>query len=264
MALKCRMRLYERQQWQGFNLHGISQGILMSKAKLLHITLAGTSTAGSEIDALTAKLQLSTAAIMEMDSSQANDKNAADGHVRSVNTIGVNENNEPLNRTEEMHATNGTTIKDTTNLYMDLWHTHSNLWGSGDKDAAGTVDISKGDATLIGRITASANEGQGSGFKVPIGWRAALISRTLQAIGSQGAAEGKFIKLLYVDENDFLNDVRAFNYEIIEIFGTVRRVEGHSVMVFDEKTEITFFQGWSNAGGEDFEAHYYFLLWKVK
>lgn len=259
------MRLYEPEQWQGFNLHGISQGILMSKAKLLHITLAGTSTAGSEIDALTAKTQDTVAVIMEMNSSH-NDDHYDDGvaaAVRSVNTIGVDENNEPLNRTEKMHDTVGTTIRDTTNLYMDLWHTYGNLWGTSDLDATGTVDISTAAATLIGRIAAAANEGQGSGFKVPIGWRTALISRTLQAIGSQGAAEGKYVKMLYVDGVDVLNDVRAFNYEILEIFGVIRRVESNCPIIFDEKTEITFFEGWSNAGGEDFEAHYYFLLWKV-
>jgi len=260
------MRLYEPEQWQGFNLHNISQGILMSKAKLLHITLAGTSTAGSEIDALTAKTQDTTAVIMEMDSSSDEDHYGGappDGAVRSVNTIGVDENNEPLNRTEKMHDATGTTITDTTNLYMDVWHTYANAWGSADTNATGTVDLSTAGATLISRIAAAANEGQGSGFKVPIGWRAALISRTLQAIGSQGAAEGKYVKMLYLDEVDVLNDVRAFNYEIMEIFGVIRRVESNCPIIFDEKTELTFFEGWSNAGGEAFEAHYYFILWKV-
>lgn len=268
MALKCRMRLYEPEQWQGFNLFGISNGIIMSKAKLLHITLAGTSTAGeTEIDPLTAKTQDTTAVIMEMDSSDNEDHYAggppADGAVRSVNTIGVDENNEPLNRTEKLHDTTGTTIRDTTNLYMDVWHTYANSWGAADLDATGTVDLSTAAANLICRIAIAANEGQGSGFKVPIGWRAALISRSLQAIGSQAAAEGKYIKMLYVDEIDFLNDVRAFNYEILEIYGAARRVYDQSVMIFDEKTEITFFINRSNAGNEDFEAHYYFLLWKV-
>jgi len=265
MALKCRMRLYEPEQWQGFNLHNISQGVIQSKAKLLHITLAGESTENeTEIDALTAKTQDTVAVIMEMDSSDDLDRNKTDGAVRSVNTIGVDENNEPLNRTELMHATAGTTIVDTTNLYLDVWHTYANLWGESDLDAAGTVDLSTAGAVLICRIAALANEGQGSGFKIPIGWRAALISRSLQAIGAQAADEGKYVKMLYVDEIDVLNDVRAFNYEILEIYGAVRRVDATSVIIFDEKTEITFFEKRSVDGNENFEAHYYFLLWKVR
>jgi len=264
MALKCRMRLLEPSEWQGFNKFGISPGILMSNAKLLIINFEGESTAGlTEIDPLTAKLQATVAAIMEMDSSQALDKNHADGAVRTVNTIGVNENNEPVNRTEEMHATDGTIIKDTTNLYMDLWHLFGNLWGNGDLDAEGDVDISKGDATLIGRIAATANEGQGSGFKVPIGWRAAMLYGSINAVGAQAADEGKKIRLLYVDDVDVLNDVRSINYIDLEIYGAVRRLETCHVQIFDAGTEITFFIVRSDDGNEDFIAQFQFLLWKV-
>jgi hypothetical protein len=266
MALKARMRLLEGKEIDNFlnSKKNVPNHVLGSNPKLLIIDMNGSSTDGeTEIDAVTNKMQLTTAEALELVSASSDDNNSGTGHCEKVTCIVVTDENEPTNHEITMHATDGTTVMTTTDTFLDAWHVHASEWGSGDKDCAGQVDLRKVDDTVIASIAAGANEGEGSGFKIPKGWLGALLNGYIQADGTQAADEGKILKMYVNDAIDAATDVNVLNYIITEIYGSNNRFqEVKCDKILQSETEITFFIDRVDDGNEDFVAHLEFLLWK--
>lgn len=265
MALKARMRLYEGKELDKFinSTKNIPAHIIHSNAKVLEIIMNGLSTvAEGEIDALTNKLQNTVAAALEQISSVATDNQQAAGHSQLVEYIAVAEDNEPFTHREYQHATNGTTVVTTTQEFMDLWHTHVVEWGTGDLDSAGNLDVRKIDDTVLSRIAAAANEGQGSGFKIPTGWLCSMLGGHLDCVGAIGAGQGTIFTMRVLDAIDLLTDVRVLTDHIWQVDDDHRSVKlKPSIKIFQSGTEITFHQIFITAA-EDFSVRIYFLLWK--
>ena len=201
--------------------------------------------AEAEIDPLTNKLQLSTPAALEWISASALDKNAAGGHVRQFNYVGVGADNRPTNFTAQLNATDGTTFVLGTDSLLDAWHLFADLWGSGGLDAAGQIDLRKIDDTIVGSIAINANEGSGSGFKVPTGWAAYLAKGSLEASGAQAAGQGTTFTIKYIDAVDALTSVQVLFQETHNIVGVDSvpvRFQGEHVAGPGE--EIQFYQNY--------------------
>ena len=265
MALKCRMRLYETRHISRFvnSNKNVPMGVIAGKCKLLEILMNGTSTAGSEIDPVTNKMQLTVADLMEYKSAQDNDKDLAiGGHVRAFNAIVVDANNEPKNLECRMAAL-GTTLVHTAEKLLDCWHINAIDWGDGDDDAAGQIDMEKEDSTAISSIAGAANEGNGSGFLIPAGWKACLLEGRLEAVGAQGAAEGVVLTMNINDAIDLATTVNVLNSISWQIHGSDRTVKLDCNRIFQAGTEITFNQAWIVGAGEDFHVRLYFLLWEA-
>ncbi len=266
MALKARMRLYSSAKISRFvnSNKNIPMGVLAGKAKLLEIVMFGTSTAAlTEIDPGDAKMQITTADLMEYVSSDNLDKDIlASGAVRAFNAIVVDANNEPKNKELRMAAL-GTTLVHTDETLLDCWHINAIDWGGADLDAAGNITIKKEDATTISTIALTANEGNGSGFKIPIGWKAVLLEGRLEADGVQAANEGKVLTMIVNDAIDLVTDVRVANLFTWTIYGTVLSIKVDLNRVFQAGTEITFWIQRANAANETFTSRLYFLLWEA-
>ena len=265
MAVKVRMRLWEGKELDAFinSTKNIPMHVIASKAKVLEILMNGLSTiAEGEIDPLTNKLQGTTAVALEQLSSSNVDNSSGTGAVELVETIGVDENNEPFTHEEYQHAATGTTVITTTQTFMDVWHTHAVEWGSADLDAEGTVDVRKIDDTILSRILATANEGAGSGFKIPTGWLCSLLGGRLECVGAIGAGQGTIFTMRVLDAIDLVTDVRVLTDHIWQVDDSHRSQELQpSIKIFQSGTEITFHQIYLVAA-EDFSVRMYFLLWK--
>lgn len=265
MVLKARMRLYEGKEIDNFlnSRKNIPNHVLGSNPKLLVIDMNGASTDGeTEIDPVTNKLQASTAEALEMVSASADDNNSGTGHCEKVTCIVVDSNGEPTTHEITMDDSDGTTVQTTTETFLDVWHVYASEWGSGDLDCAGQVDVRQTDDTIISSIAAAANEGEGSGFKIPTGWLGALLNGYIQADGAQAADEGKILKMYLNDVIDAATDVNVLNYILTEIYGSNNRFqEVKCDKILQSGTEVTFFIDRVADGNENFVAHLEFLLW---
>jgi len=260
------MRLYETRHISRFvnSNKNIPMGVLAGKAKLLELIFFGTSTAAlTEIDPVDNKMQLATADLMEFLSSDNLDNSSGTGHLAQFNAIVVDSNNEPKNLALTMHAVTGTTLVHTVQTLLDCWHTNAIAWGSGDLDAAGNVLMEKEDSTTICTIAAAANEGNGSGFLIPAGWKAVLLEGRLEADGAQAADEGKTLTIMVNDAVDLATDVRVGNIFTWTIYGTVLTIEISTNRIFQAGSEITFWIQRVDDGDETFTARLYFLLWEA-
>jgi len=112
-----------------------------------------------------------TPAVIYVDSSSANDTDAADKDVRAVHVIGIsvssvkgfNEGEKPLYSVEEIR-TSGTTAVISTRFYLRLLHAYAAEWGSGGAEAAGNVIITNVTPTTYLQIDADSNESNSSGL----------------------------------------------------------------------------------------------------
>lgn len=266
MALKCRMRLYETRQISRFvnSNKNIPMGVLAGKCKLLEIIMNGaTGAAIAEIDPVSAKMQLATADLMEFKSSDNLDNSSGTGALAKFNAIVVDANDEPKNLELAMHAVTGTTLVHTDETLKDCWHINAVEWGSHDLDAEGNVDMEKEDSTAICTIAAAANEGNGSGFLIPAGWKACLLEGRLEAVGAQAADEGKIFTLIFNDAVDLATDVRVLNSMSWTIYGVVLTIKIDCNRIFQAGTELTMWISRVDDGNEDFHVRLYFLLWEA-
>lgn len=237
--------------------------ILNSNPKLINIKLGGTSTDGeTEINPVSNKMQLSTAEKVKVVSSSANDNSSATGHVQKVTIIGVDENDNVVREEITLDDTDGTTAVESTNSYKDVWHSYASSWGSGDLDAAGNIDVTKQDDTVISRIAAGSNEGEGSGILIPDDHLGSILKGYLNASGSQATNEGKQLKIYINDVVDQETDTYTLNYIELDVYGYVRLNEVPSTRVYQDSTEITFFINRIADGNEDFFAQILVLLWE--
>jgi hypothetical protein len=260
------MRLYNQRDLDGFvnAFKNIPRHILNSNPKILKIQFEGTSTDGeTEIDPVTNKLQVSSAEQLEYVSSSSDDNSSSSGHLQKFKAIVVDEDNEPIVVEFTMDDSDGTTVITTTNKYKDVWHTYGSSYGSGDINSAGNVDLRQTDDTVICRIASGEHEGNGSGFKIPDGWKGCLLKGDLNADGTQASNEGKILKLYINDSEDQETDQEVLNYIQHQVYGYTREQKVDTSTIFQEGTEITFFINRVNDGNEDFTAHIEILLWEV-
>ncbi len=260
------MRLYSAAQLSRFvnSNKNVPMAVIAGKAKILELIFFGTSTAAlTEIDPVDNKMQLSTADLMEWLSSDNLDKDIlATGAVRAFNSIIVDENNEPKNLECRMGPL-GTTLQHSVINILDCWHTNAIDWGGGDLDAEGNITMEKEDSTTISTIAITANEGNGSGFLIPAGWKACLLEGRLETDGAQAVDEGKTLTMIVNDAIDLATDVIVGNLFTWTIYGTVLSIKIDLNRIFQAGSEITFWIQRVDDGDETFTARLYFLLWEA-
>jgi len=265
-----RMRL---QEWKDISegLLNVPIGVKSKSPKLLRLHIIATPAdvaAYSEIDPAAAYLDLSTAVVAEQVSSDDTDNLQAGGHAQKFNTIGIDENDKIITREESLHATAGTTVVATTNLYKDEFHKYIKEWGTGDKDCAGNVDFRKTDNTVLTRILAGKNESNGSAFKVPDGHVAMIIDGRLTRKATT-TDEGNLLRIVFIDPIDGTSGLvagdRTINWIQLTTSGVAGAVRIHEVpkgRVFEPGTWIHFQHSSLVDLGEEYDFEIEFLIWK--
>ena len=271
-ASECRMRLYEYKDIGGGILGELPGHIKAASPQLLDLYIVGkpADAAGfSEIDPPTARLGGSTGVAIETISSSGDDGNAAADHLAAISAIGISGADKLV--TVQMLATSAawTTFQLHTETWKEIFHCFGSLWGTGDLDPAGDVDIRKIDDTVLVELGAGDNEGNGAWFKVPDGHVAMLWGGQLRRITATGAwanDEGVKIRILYVDEVDKLIGAAdaALNWLEFIIAGQYGNqfVDIPKGFMFKEKTEITHQHSSAVDAGEDYVLHLQYLIWK--
>ena len=269
VASNCRMRLYEFGDISGGYLEDLPLSIRAMKPKLLRLTCickTADAIAFTEISAPTNPLAASTAVAIETISGQAGDNQAVGGHVQSMNTIGINTTDEILNRTELMHATDGTTFLLGTQTYKELFHMSSNAHGTGDMDAAGQIDIRKIDDTVLVSIAAASNESNGSRWKVPDGCVAMLYGGHLNRIISVATDEGVRIRIVHIDAVDGETGMAAAdrrnNFSEYIVSAYQPSVEIPKGKMYTSGAWISLEHSSMVDAGEDYFLEVEFLIWK--
>jgi hypothetical protein len=208
-AATIRMRLQEYRDISAGILLSIPNEIRAQRPKLLRFHIIGrpADAAGfSEIDPVTGHQLEDPAVAMELLSSDNKDNGSAAGAVQSVYSIGIDENDEIVTRLEPMHATVGTTVVTTTNLYKENFHGYAAAHGTEDMDAEGNIVMRDIADNVCWTIAAGKNESDGSAFKVPDNHVAmlafGLMRRLEPAAGVYAADEGIRIRIVYIDPID--------------------------------------------------------------
>jgi len=254
----------------------IPNAIRAMEPKLLRIHIVGTpaDAAGfTEIKPCTAYLNASVAVAIEHLSSDALDRNAADGAVRSFYTIGIDELDEIITRLEEQDATDGTTPITTTNLYKDVFHAHAAAHGTTDKDAEGTITLRKADDTALTTIPITKNESLGSAFKVPDNHVAmlsyGLLRRLTAAAGVYAADEGIRLRIIYIDPIDGATGLAAADrcnnwIDVESVGGYTDQAQGSFPIgqCFESGTWIHLQHSSKVDAGEEYDLVLEFLIWK--
>jgi len=262
----CRMRLQEYRDISGGILGELPSHIKAASPKLLklHITGVPDDVIGfAEISAPNAVLGLSTAVVIETMSSDALDKNAAGGAVRTQQFIGINEEDEILSRQEVMHTTDGTTDQATTNLYKEIFHSFADSWGTGGKDAEGTILVrTVGDTTQV-TIPITTNESNGARFLVPDNHVAMLFGGRLTRL-TETVDEGQSIRIIFTDPIDAIGTDSILNNWIeFVVNGAIEQYtvipKGH---VFESGTWLKFQHSSLVDLGEPYDLTLDFLIWK--
>jgi len=269
-ASECRMRLFDL-----VNI-GVSEklplDILAGRPQILDLYIVGkpADAAGfSEIDPPTSVHNVDTAVPIETISSSANDGNAAGSHLQAISTIGINGEDRMVTVQNIATTADWTDFQLEVELWKNIFHCFGSLWGTGDKDPAGDVDIRNVADTVIVELAAGDNEGNGAAFVVPDGHCAMLFGGRLTRITTTGAwanDEGVKIRILYVNEIDAL--IAAADSAINWIEFIVAGQYGEQVVdipkgrVFEEKTTITHQHSSAVNAGEDYTLHLQYLIWK--
>jgi len=268
------MRLQEYRQISGGLLGALPSHIKASEPKLLILYITGkpADAAGfAEISAPTNPLAAAAAVAIETISGSANDNQSATGHVQSMQTIGINSDDEIIARQELMHATDGTTFLLGTQTYKELFHIFADAHGTGDADAAGQIDIRKIDDTVLVSIPAGKNESNGTRFKIPDGCVGMLFGGELRRLTSSGVwpnDEGIKIRLVFIDAIDGESGQAAADrhYNWIE-FVIAGQYGNQSLKIpkgkmFTSGTWISFEHSSIVDAGEDYTLEINFLIWK--
>jgi len=269
VASECRMRLFEWKDIGGGILADIPATIRAMEPKLLQLHVVGKPAdvkAFAEIDAASALMGLTTAVVAEVVSSDNLDNGSATGAVQSFTTIGIDGNDEIVARSEPMHATVGTTVRATTNLYKECFHIYANAHGTEDMDATGNVDFRETDDTVICRIPATDNEGNGSGFKIPDNHIGMLYGGLLTRF-SLAADEGVMIRIINVDAIDQeaggAAADRAINWMDFSASGaTQQQYIVPKGQLYQSGDILTFWHSSFVDAGEDYDLLLNFLIWK--
>lgn len=268
ISSECRMRLQEFKDIGGGILDDLPQEARGSKPKLLTLHIVGKPAdvkTFAEIDAPTNIMDDAVALTLEILSSNALDKNHDDGALRTLNTISIDGDDEIVTRAEAMHATNGTTPIHTDNVYKECFHAYGTLWGSGDDDPEGQIDIRElDDAPIFISIPAGDNESNGARFKVQDGHVAMLYGGALTRHAS-AADEGVIIRLIYLDAIDALLGLaadRAINWVDFSVGLYTTHLNIPKGQMFESGTWISLWHSSMMNLGEDYDLKLNFLIWK--
>jgi len=266
------MRLYDYRDIGGGILGDLPGHIKAAEPQLLDLYIVGkpADVAGfSEIDPPTSKLASTTGVAIETISSSANDGNEAGDHLQAISSIGINGSDKLVTVQNIATSDDWTTFQLETELWKEIFHCFGSLWGTGDKDPAGDVDIRKIDDTVLVELGAGDNEGNGAWFKVPDGHVAMLWGGQLRRVTATGVwanDEGIKIRILYVDEVDALLAAAdsALNWLEFTVAGQYGNqfVDIPKGFMFKEKTEITHQHSSVVDAGEDYVLHVQYLIWK--
>lgn len=269
VASECRMRLFENHEIGKGYLAGVSNDIRDRNPKLLKLHVVGkpADAAGfAEIDADTNDAHVTTAALIEWLSGSDNDNLTAGGHLQQFVTIGIDANDEIVAREENMHATAGTTVVESTTYYKNVFHAYGSDWGTGDADAAGQIDIRKLDNTIYISIPAGDNESNGSGFRVPDDHSCLLYKSKLWR-KAVSVDEGVIIRIIYIDpliDGDSTQAAadRCINWYDCCAGGYEYNASFQEGIVFGEGTTLQFYHSSLVDAGEDYDLTLEFLIWK--
>lgn len=273
-ASECRMRLLEYRDIGGGILGDMPEHIKAASPQLLRLHIIGKpadAAAFSEIDPPTSVHAVTTAVAIETISSSANDGNAAGDHLQAISTIGINGSNKMVTVQNIATSDDWTTFQLEVELWKNIFHCFGSLWGTGDKDPAGDVDIRTIADTVIVELPAGDNEGNGAAFVVPDGHVAMLYGGHLKRITTTGAwanDEGIKIRIVYIDAIDGITGLvaadRSQNWIEFVIAGQYGNQDviiprGH---MFAEGTQIIHQHSSAVNAGEDYDLTLEYLIWK--
>jgi len=263
---ECRMRLQEVADIGGGILGELPMDIRAGRPQMLKLHITGTpdNVIGfAEISApTTAIANIDTAVAVETDSTAAGDNLTAGADCQKINVICI-ENDRLTNVELSMHPTDGTTFVLHTELLKEVFHSFGIAWGTTGKDAAGNIDVRNiADAVFV-QILATANESNGSSFRVPNGHVAMLFGGRLTRL-TETVDEGQSIRIKYTNLIDAVGvDSILTNWLEFVVNGAIEQYtiipKGH---VFESGTWIQFYHSSLVNLGEAYDLTLDFLIWK--
>ena len=200
---ECRMRLQEYAEIGG-GLLNIPNHIRAASPDLLTIHIVGIPADAigfTEASPPTTKIDVTTAVAVETISASADDSQDDADDAQEIRVICIQ--NDKLTNVDLLgHATDWTTFVLHTELLKEVFHSFVIQWGStGDRDAAGNIDVRTIGDTVFVRIPAASNESNGSAFKVPDNHVAMLWGGRLTRL-AESVDEGVSIRIVYIDAID--------------------------------------------------------------
>lgn len=273
-ASECRMRLQEYRDIGGGILGDLPNHIEAAQPQLLTLHIIGKpadAAAFSEIDPPTSVHHVAAAVAIETISSSANDGNAAADHLQAINIIGINGSDKMVTVQNIATSDDWTTFQLEVELWKDIFHCFGSLWGTGDKDPDGDVDVRNIANTVIVELGAGDNEGNGAAFVVPDGHVAMLYGGVLRRLTTTGAwanDEGIKIRIVYIDAIDGKTGLvaadRSQNWLEFVIAGQYGEQEiqipkGH---MFESGSQIIHQHSSAVNEGEDYDLTLQYLIWK--
>lgn len=272
-ASECRMRLQEYRDIGGGILGDLPNHIKAAAPQLLTLHIVGkpADAAGfSEIDPPTSVFAETVAVAIETISSSGDDGNEAADHLAAISTIGINDSNKMVTVQNLATTAAWTTFQLETELWKNIFHCFGSLWGTGDDDPAGDVDVRKIDDTVIVELGAGDNEGNGAAFIVPDGHVAMLYGGTLRRLTTTGAwanDEGIKIRIVYIDALDGLLGLaadRSQNWIELVIAGQygVQELEVPRGQMFESGSQIIHQHSSAVNAGEDYDLYLQYLIWE--
>jgi len=272
-AGECRMRLLEYRDIGGGILGDLPEHIKAASPQLLTIHIVGTTDAVLgflEIDPPTSVFAEAVAVPIETISSSADDGNAAGDALQAISTIGIDGSNKMVTIQNIATTADWTNFQLEVELWKHIFHCFGSLWGTGDDDPAGDVDIRTIGDVVIVELPTGDNEGNGAAFVVPHGHACMLYGGHLRRLTTTGAwanDEGIAIRIVYIDKNDALLGLaadRAINWLEFVIAGQYSKQEleipkGH---VFEEDTQIIHQHSCVVDGSENYDLYLQYLIWK--
>jgi len=270
---ECRMRLHEYRDLGGGILGDLPGHIKAASPQLLelHIIATPADVAGFlEIDPPTSVFAETTAVPIETISSSANDGNAEGSHLQAISTIGINGLDKMVTVQNIATTDDWTDYQLEIELWKNIFHCFGSLWGTGDDDPAGDVDIRTIGDVVIVELPTGDNEGNGAAFVVPDGHVAMLYGGKLRRLaptaGVYAADEGVRIRILYIDAIDGLLGLAAdrcqnwLEFELVGVYEAELEIpKGH---IFEAGTQIIHQDSSKVDAGEQYDLYLQYLIWK--
>ena len=270
----CRMRLQKYADIGG-GLLDIPLHIRAANPDLLTIHIVGipaNAIGFTEASAPTTKIDVATAVVVETISSSADDSQDDADDAQEVRVIHIDEYNKMKNSDLLGHATDWNANPQTSvQLFKEVFHSFVIQWGStGDRDAAGNVDVRTVGDTVFVQIPAASNESNGSAFKVPDGHVAMLFGGRLTRL-AETVDEGVSIRIVYIDAIDGYTGMAAadrlqnyleFSINGIADSGDAEFVDIPKGFMFTSGTWIHFQHSSLVDAGEYYDLVVNFLIWK--
>jgi len=182
----------------------------------------GSATALSFNDATTILDGTGTADDMFIESTDALDKDAAAGTVRTVIVNIVNTTGDPYRLALSMHPTNGTTAVEADETAVRVYNMYSTSWGTGDAsshESEGTITL--GDTAVPGAvfitIATNDNESDGARIWVPDGYKSIIENVTISIQDNALAAvnNGCFVQIDKVSFENVNNTAAAASTPVV-------------------------------------------------